>query len=188
VKDGDKKEFRARVRAMTAQLDEAYIASSNEGITAAVLSLPEYRRAERVFAYSAMGRECATAGILEDAAAGGKTLALPVVLGDGQMVFAEYRGELSAGAFGIGEPAGETETLVPTEKDIMVVPALCCDKEGYRMGRGGGYYDRYLAGCRAFTVCLCREALLAEKVPREWNDLPVLAVITEKRVIRLQAE
>jgi 5-formyltetrahydrofolate cyclo-ligase len=140
-----------------------------------------------LFAYNAAGRECATAAILEDAAADGKVLALPVVLGGGQMVFAEYRGELSTGAFGIGEPAGDTETLVPTERDLMIVPALCCDTDGFRLGRGGGYYDRYLSGCRAFTVCLCREALLAEKVPRDWNDLSVSAVITENRIIRLQA-
>ncbi|NCB52182.1 MAG: 5-formyltetrahydrofolate cyclo-ligase [Clostridia bacterium] len=185
VKAGEKKEFRARIRSLAAQFDEEYITSSDKGITAAVMAMAEYQGAERLFAYSATGRECATREIIEDAAARGKTIALPVVLGDGQMVFAAYRGELHTGAYGISEPEKGSDILVPTERDIMIVPALCCDEEGFRLGRGGGYYDRYLAGCLAYPVCLCREKLLAERVPRDWNDLPVLSVITEKRVIRL---
>lgn len=188
MRDGDKMVFRARMKALTEQLGEDYLKKSDNEIAAAVLSLAEYQRADSVFAYSAMGRECATREIIEDALKKGKTVALPVVLGGGKMVFAEYRGALCEGAFGIGEPAKGAETLIPTDRDIVVVPALCCDREGFRLGRGGGYYDRYLVGCPAFTVCPCREKLMAERVPRDWNDLPVLAVITEDRTIRFRED
>lgn len=182
--DGEKKAFRARVRAMMAELDEDYLSESDAGILDAVLALGEYRGAERVLTYCSEGREVSTRGIIADALREGKTVALPVVYSGGRMVFAELRGELGVGALGIHEPRGELAIVSPTERDVMIIPALCCDAEGFRLGRGGGYYDRYLAGCPAFTVCLCRERLLAERVPREWNDLPVLSVITEKRVLR----
>lgn len=180
----EKRAFRARMREKTAALDAAYLTESDAGITAQVLALPEFRAAGRVFAYWSQGRECDTHALIAAAAAAGKTVALPVVLGDGVMAFHTYDGMLRPGALAIPEPSADTPALTPAPEDIMVVPALCCDKAGGRMGRGGGYYDRYLAARRPFAVCLCREALLCEKVPREWNDMPVSAVITEKQVIR----
>ena len=53
-----------------------------------------------------------------------------------------------------------------------------------RLGHGGGYYDRYLAGRRVPAACLCRERLLLEKVPQDWNDFAVGFVITELRKIK----
>ena len=76
--------------------------------------------------------------------------------------------------------------MEPGAGDIVIVPALCCDMEGYRLGRGGGYYDRMLPGCPASSVCLCRERLLQKNLPREWNDFPVDIVVTEARVLRLR--
>ena len=68
--------------------------------------------------------------------------------------------------------------------DLMLVPALCCDRRGVRLGHGGGYYDRYLAGHSVYTACLCRERLLMEKVPADWNDFAVACVITERGIIK----
>jgi 5-formyltetrahydrofolate cyclo-ligase len=180
----DKKAFRARVRAMIDALGDDYIAMSDAAITDNVRALAEYRSAERVFTYLSEKRECATRALIDEAVRSGRIVALPVSYSGGRMAFAEFCGALDTGALGIPEPCGELRFVSPTAGDIMIVPALCCDTDGYRLGRGGGYYDRYLDGCQAFTACLCREKLLSEKVPREWNDLPVSAVITECRVIR----
>lgn len=180
----EKKAFRARVRARVAALVPGYLAESDGGIAARLMALPEFQAAPRIFAYWSQGRECDTHAIAAAASAAGKTVALPVVLGDGEMAFHVHDGALRPGALTIPEPSADTPVLTPGPGDLMVVPALCCDGEGYRMGRGGGYYDRYLAAWRPFAVCLCREALLEEKVPREWNDCPVSAVITERRLIR----
>ena len=181
----DKQALRIRVRETIKAFDEAYLAESNAAIEQAVLSLNEFRMSERVFTYYSQERECATRKIISEALRAGKTVALPVVYGGGNMAFGEYSGSLRDGVLGICEPVAGARILVPTERDVMIVPALCCDKAGCRLGRGGGYYDRYLADCTAVTICLCRERLLAEKIPKEWNDLTVNIVITEKGPIRL---
>ena len=64
----------------------------------------------------------------------------------------------------------------------MLIPALAYDRTGRRLGRGGGYYDRFLARVDCCTVGLIRAAFLLDALPAEWNDVPVSAVITEDGV------
>ena len=75
------------------------------------------------------------------------------------------------------------EPLIPGKDDLIVVPGLCYDRTGYRLGQGGGYYDRYLARHRGVTLGLCRETLLYGELPREWNDFPMEYVFTEAGVL-----
>ena len=181
----EKSALRQRVRRQISELEERYISSSDRGIMQNVLDLAEFISATRVFAYAAMGRECATAGLLRSAASAGKAVGLPRALGRGRMVFARYAGELATGRYGIPEPPEGSGMLEPGAGDVVIVPALCCDVEGCRLGQGGGYYDRLLPGCAAVSVALCRERLLQKKLPREWNDFPVDIVVTEERVLRV---
>ena len=59
----------------------------------------------------------------------------------------------------------------------MCIRDRCYDREGYRLGFGGGYYDRWLAGCSGWKVGLCRAALLQDRLPRGPYDIPVLSLI-----------
>ena len=72
-----------------------------------------------------------------------------------------------------------TREVRPGATDIIIVPALCCDRYGNRLGHGAGYYDRYLAHSEAFSVCLCRKALLEEKLPAEDTDIAVSLVLND---------
>lgn len=178
----EKAALRLEIRAAIAALSERYIHDSDAGILKLLLSLPELNRGI-VFTYCSMGRECDTRTLIDGVLNRGGSVALPVSRAGGAMDFIRHSGELKTGFLGISEPQNG-EPLLPQAEDIMLVPALCCDTEGFRLGRGGGYYDRYLSEHACFSVCLCREQLL-KKVPREWNDFPVRAVITEERLIRL---
>ena len=71
---------------------------------------------------------------------------------------------------------------MPQSGDLILVPALAYDRAGRRLGRGGGYYDRFLARVDCCTVGLIRAAFLLDALPAEWNDVPVSAVITEDGV------
>ena len=66
---------------------------------------------------------------------------------------------------------------------LVLVPALAYDRAGRRLGRGGGYYDRFLSCVDCCTVGLIRAAFLFDTLPAEWNDVPVSAVITEDGVL-----
>ncbi len=181
----DKADFRSRMRAEVKALDMEYIERSNLGIMENVLALYAFRASGRVFAYYAMGRECATAGIIRAAMELGKTMALPRTRPGGVMDFADAKSGLHPAMYGIPEPDAAATALEPGLQDLILVPCVCCDTAGVRLGQGGGYYDRYLAKYPdAVTACLCRERLLQEKVPAEWNDVRVNFVITEERIIK----
>ena len=174
-----KSELRRRKKLETAALSDEYIRESDAAIENKLLSLPEYASARTVFCYYSIGREVSTLGIIKHALSSGKVLALPVTLPDGVMYFARVNGtdELRTGRFGIPEPTGDP--LSPGSGDIVIVPALCADMNGNRLGHGAGYYDRYLRKTDCFSVCLCRRVLLEERIPTEETDVPVSAVLTD---------
>lgn len=180
----EKAALRRSIKELIASLDERYILDSDEGIMGNVLSMPEFQRAGTVFAYLSVDRECDTRRIVERLYKDGRRVALPRSRRGGVMDFALYDGELAEGMFGIPQPPDGAEAAEPGEGDFMLVPALCCDRQGVRLGHGGGYYDRYLAGHSVMTACLCRERLFMEKVPAEWNDFAVNCVITERDIIK----
>jgi 5-formyltetrahydrofolate cyclo-ligase len=87
--------------------------------------------------------------------------------------------------YGLMEPLSSTQIVPPEALDFIIVPALTYDRDGYRIGWGGGYYDRYLPRTKGFTCGVARERLLVETVPRETHDMAVACVATEKEA-RLQ--
>jgi 5-formyltetrahydrofolate cyclo-ligase len=122
-------------------------------------------------------------GLLPDALSGAcGRLLLPVVPAVGaELGWAEFAGQLAVGRFGLLEPVGPR--LPPTAVAAavaVVVPALAVDRNGARLGRGGGYYDRALrhAASGAILVAVVFDDELLEEVPAEPHDLPVTAVVT----------
>lgn len=176
----DKADLRRKKRGEAAQLPDEYIKKSNAEILERLLTLPQLEKAEVVFLYYGVGREVSTAELIEILLSRGKRVALPVCRADGSMEFyiLDDPARLSIGAFGIPEPPKDAPAI-PSENDLMIVPALCCDIKGNRLGHGGGYYDRYLARHEAFTVCPCRARLLEMQLPIEDSDIPMKLVITD---------
>ena len=80
----------------------------------------------------------------------------------------------------------EGAPLVPATIDLVVVPGLAFDKGGYRLGRGGGFYDRFLGRLRpsATTVGLAFDGQLVEEVPADDSDVPVGMIVTDRRLCR----
>jgi len=179
--------LRKEIKAKIAQFNEATLSESNAGILSHISALPEFLAARRVFTYLSIGREPDTRRLIELCLSLKKTVAVPYKYNAGEMQFAlldRPAEALEKGIFGIPVPSDDTVELVPGEGDLLVVPALCCDENGYRLGRGGGYYDRYLTEHTIFSVGLCREALMVEKVPLDVWDKRVSCVITDKRIAR----
>ncbi|MEG0876653.1 MAG: 5-formyltetrahydrofolate cyclo-ligase [Oscillospiraceae bacterium] len=176
-------EIKSRIRALSPE----YLAESDLAIFQSLLSLPEFISAPRVFAYFSIGHEVDTRRLIQYCEKIGKPLALPVDLTELSMSFALIDcplENLPRGLFNIPEPRAGALRASPNADDIILVPALCYDSRGYRLGRGGGYYDRFLASCPAFSLGLCREALLVPKVPTEDFDLSVNCLISDKRIAR----
>jgi 5-formyltetrahydrofolate cyclo-ligase len=162
-----------------------------EAIAERLLDTPEVRRAATVAVYISLSNEPGTGPLVEQLHALGRRLILPVLLPDNDLDWAVYQGPqaLAPASRGLLEPLGPRlgPEAVATA-DVVLCPGLAVDRQGYRLGRGGGSYDRALARVPVGTfVCtLLYDGELLEHVPAERHDLPVTAVVTPSGVIRLR--
>ena len=90
---------------------------------------------------------------------------------------------LVPGAHGLLEPAEGAAIVPPEEIGLTIVPCLAADRNGHRLGYGGGYYDRFLRGAAGASMCLCRARALLEDVPREEHDAAVDMVVSEAGIV-----
>jgi len=159
-------------------------------IASALMELPEFTAAGTVMLYMSIADEVDTVPIVEQALAQGKKVALPKVDLKAKIMTAwritDIKRDLAAGAFGIREPAF-SDSVSPAEIDFCLVPARGFDTLGNRLGRGGGYYDRFMAlpGFRAVRCGVAFDFQLLHGLPHEPHDLPVDIIVTESRVIRI---
>ena len=182
----EKTALRREIRALEKKLTKEYISESDEGIFSRLVSLPEYKKCGELFCYFSAGQEVSTMALITKALSDGKTVALPEALDGGVMIFRRIpdTDRLRPGKFGIMVPDGQCGTISPGADALAVVPGMCFGEDCRRLGRGGGYYDRWLAGKNIFAVGLCREKLMRKTVPADGFDVTVRAVVTEVRVVR----
>lgn len=149
-------------------------------LVAAFLALPQVAEADTVMLFCGVGRELDTTPLLEALLERGKRVCYPVCLPGRQMQARAVSGpeQLQPGKFGIPAPGEECPTVDKGEIGVVLVPCLLCDRQGYRLGYGGGYYDRWLADLQGLTVCICPEERLVDELPREGFDVPVQLVLS----------
>jgi len=154
---------------------------SDEDLISQFLALPAVERAESIMLYWGVGVEPDTRPLLENLLAAGKKVCLPRCLPENRMEARkiERMDQVRPGLFHIPEPDDTCAVISRDDLDLVLAPCICCDLAGFRLGHGAGYYDRYLAGYRGTTVCLCREEFLQDHLPREPYDLPADIVLTE---------
>jgi 5-formyltetrahydrofolate cyclo-ligase len=160
-----------------------------EAVSARALTLPELADAGTVMLFASFRTELDTMPVAEWVLQQGKRLCLPRVLGPRSMAAFEVRdltADLVPGKWDIPEPREGLPEVPPAEVDLVFVPGSAFDEEGRRCGYGGGFYDNYLPLTRPGTpwVALAFEAQLVPAIDCEAHDLPVTAIVTEKRVIR----
>lgn len=146
------------------------------------LALPEVEQAHTVMAFYGTGREPDTVPLLRALLARGKRVALPVCLPHRGMEARAMRSpdQLILNRFGIPEPDDTAPAIPKGEIGAALVPHLMCDREGCRLGWGGGYYDRWLADFPGLTVCVCPPERLVDHIPREPFDVPVKLVLFDE--------
>ncbi len=179
--DMEKQQLRTALRQRMAGFSDAYLRASDGAIAAKALALDAWKQAKSVFLYISIGREVDTRGLLAAALKQGKTLAVPLTFPGGKMDarVIQSLAELKPGRMNIPEPVQSAPVLLPKEIDLIIVPCIAADRQGYRLGYGGGYYDRYLESTESSTVCLCRQQLLQDSLPHDRFDRCVDRVITE---------
>lgn len=92
--------------------------------------------------------------------------------------------QLESVFYGLLEPVEALTEAVPKEEiDLMIVPGLAYARNGYRLGFGGGYYDRYLSTYKGKTVSLAFHTQIVPTIPIDQHDIPVAKIITDAEII-----
>ena len=181
----DKKRIRRMIRERKRQMSEKEIVDASRVLTGACLSTREWKEADTVLLYITHKQEVRTAALFAAAWEEGKNVAVPKIVG-GEMIFVRMTREstIRAGACGIMEAEGEPPMKF-SGKTLMVMPGVAFDREGRRIGYGGGYYDRCLAAHPDLPrIALCYDFQLLEHVPGGEQDMPVDMVITCSEQLR----
>lgn len=177
-----KKILRQQMREAMAEMTEQEKAWSDRELVSAFLAHPKLDEANTVMLYYGVGQEIATADLIQTLLDQGKTVCLPKCLPEHQMEarIIQSLDELEPDAYGIPAPKDACPVLEREKIDLILVPGLCFDSKGNRLGQGGGYYDRYLEDFDGNTIGLCREDFFQINLPREPLDAFVRVVLTEE--------
>jgi 5-formyltetrahydrofolate cyclo-ligase len=149
----------------------------DQALTERFLNHPVYQEAKVIATYLSFPHEFQTQGLIYQARKAGKKVLIPKTYPKGRMDFVVYHPhQLKKTSFGLLEPQGDLEVVEPSQIDLIHVPGLAFTREGYRIGYGGGYYDRYLenfAGQTMSTIYPCQ----IQTFNPDSHDIPVQEVL-----------
>ena len=176
-----KEELRRSVRRLKQQYTPAQLEELSQAVIARLR--PRLVEAQTILAYYSLPDEVCTRQLIDELIAEGKTVLLPKVLDAGRMELRRYTGphDLTEGAYGIMEPVGEPFTDYALI-DIALIPGMAFDAAGHRLGRGRGYYDRFLNSQWSMVngqwlIGLCFDFQKVPVLPSDDHDIPVDIVI-----------
>ena len=179
----DKHLQREALKKLRDSLSGAELAEKSGKIAGFLFGTEAFRRAKTVMTYVSFGSEPRTDAVLDMILKSGKTAAVPVCEKGFELTARAISSaaDLSPGAYGIPEPSG-APIIEKNKIDLVIVPGLGFDKNGFRIGYGKGYYDRFLSDFRGISAGLCFDICLADAIARDDRDIPVKMVITESGV------
>ena len=174
----DKKTLRMQIREQKQAMTPEQIEKASQALTEQFLALEVYRNAKTLYGYLPYNQEVRTVPILARALADGKQVAVPKVYGDEmRFICLTDLTQVETGYAGIPEPIAD-EPIADDPAALVLMPGLAFDKEGHRIGYGGGFYDKFLnAEPTHPTVALCYAFQMVEDLPTEEFDVPVDRVL-----------
>lgn len=176
-----KKELRKEIKRRFAALAKEEFSVKSAVVLEKLKALPEWNKAGTIFAFISMKDEIDTEEILREILNSGKKLAVPRI--DGENLVFHLIESITEGlvpdCYGIPEPEASAPVAKPAGNDIMLIPGLAFDNGRNRLGRGKGFYDRYLASIpeAISRIGICYDFQMVEAVPTEPHDRPLDMII-----------
>ena len=183
-----KTEARRLVKCREAELTPEKLLRESLADREAFFKLQLYAASKIICCYASAGLEIDTwelmAQILED----GKTLCLPRTGPDFSMEMRRISSLdiLKNGRFRIPEPTDGCPVVPKAKIDLCIVPCVACSKDGVRLGRGAGFYDRYLEGARFKKIAFCRRSCLFDFLESEDHDVAMDVIISDGEVFSVK--
>lgn len=179
-----KKQLRKEMRCRRKELTDLLKAYKDAAITKKLLALDKVRNASVVLPFVSTNDEVDTAEFIYNCFKLGKTVAVPRCIDDTNMEFCviDSFDDIEEGMYGIYEPKKhcnviEAENIIDS---VLIVPGLCFNSEGFRLGYGKGYYDRFISRYKGYCVGICYKEFLTDDIPTDEYDRPVDMVITDR--------
>ena len=180
-----KKVLRKQLRAKRRAMEHEKKAACDALLVAHTLATKEFQSASTIFLYAPLSDEPNLLPLAEAALAQGKQVAFPISHTDTHTLTFHTVDSIDAlyeGAYGILEPPCNAPIITDTRGVLCIVPALAFDKQGFRLGYGGGYYDRLLSDFQGVSLGLFYHEFLQNELPRGSLDRAVELLISEKGV------
>ena len=172
-----KKELRQTVLNQMKKLTGKEKEQADNWLTQHLLSSVAYQKAQVIATYLSMPHEVSTAAFIKQAQLDGKRVLVPKTYGQGRMIFVDYdESRLQKSSFGLMEPISE-EDVDKTEIDLIHVPGVVFNSQGFRIGYGGGYYDRYLTDFAGASISSIYSFQQSDFEP-DYHDIAVKEVLT----------
>ena len=175
-----KAELRKKILQEMKALSQEQKQAMDQVLTERFLQHPFYQEAKTIATYLSFPHEFQTQELIEQALKDGKKVLIPKTYPKGRMDFVVYHPQqLVKTSFGLLEPKGDLEVVEPSQIDLIHVPGLAFTREGYRIGYGGGYYDRYLEHFTVqslSTIYPCQ----VQEFNSEDHDIPVQEVLIDE--------
>lgn len=176
----DKVSLRKHIRALKSALSEGQKLMEADAVFSAIERMPHFVKANAILLYYSLPDELPTHKIVSKWATS-KKVYLPRVAGD-SLEIAPFGQLAKESRYGIEEPV--SPAVSPSVIDLVIVPAVALDTRGNRLGRGKGYYDRFLPLCQsAYTIGVSFDCQLVDNLPTEPFDVPLDAVVTASNMI-----
>lgn len=177
----DKRELRRAMSEKKRAMTAAEVESRSAMLAEKLYRTAQWRAAKAVYVYIAFNQEVRTRPIIERAWDEGKRVAVPKEVGNGMRFiwFDRFDQLAPQGAFGILEPT-EDGPVADDEAALILMPGVAFDRDGHRVGYGGGYYDRWLSEHPGHpTLALCYDFQVVKDIPSEVHDIRVDAVLSD---------
>lgn len=175
----NKKEIRAYIRALKKQYSNEELVELSRPVTDKLLKHKKVKEAQTILMYYSLADEVYTHDTITKLVNMNKTVLLPRVIDDENMIICHYKSDkdLSEGAFHIMEPIGEEFTDY-NKIELCIVPGMSFDSNNNRLGRGKGYYDRFLAKVpNSYKIGVCFDFQKLKEIPSGKYDINVDEVI-----------
>lgn len=177
-----KKELRKELIQKRRELSPSKKADSDLDIFNKLIELSCFKSAKKLLSYVSTPIEVDTLRFIDYCLESGKEVAVPQCVGE-NMIFRliKSRNQLKKGAYGIMEPDESFPAVTDFENSICIVPALCFNKSGQRLGYGKGFYDRFLEASGCYSIGICYEDFIRD-FPAETHDKAVDVIVTDWRI------
>ena len=174
----DKQSLRKKIREQKRAMSLEQIEAASEKLGELFYASELYRNAKTIYGYLPYNQEVRTVPMLQRALEDGKKVAVPKVYGEEmRFIYLTDLSKVELGYCGIPEPV-EDGPVADDPTALVLMPGLAFDREGHRIGYGGGFYDKFLAAEPGHpTLALCYGFQMVEELPTEEFDIPVDCVL-----------